>query len=82
VTTATKPAWWNALHDRAFATLRTDWQRFVDLRLTLHRTERSIVAFDDLVVAGVADRRYESLVTASGQPRGQQIYFRLRRSPP
>jgi hypothetical protein len=68
-----RPEWWNALHDRALGVLTDTWQNVATIRGPL-----SVVAFDDLVVAGVADRRYESLTSPSGRPAGQHIWFKRR----
>lgn len=71
-TRARRPSWWCVLHDKALAALTHEWRGLADLRVEVGI---GAVAFDDLVVAGVAERQDVPLMDGS-MCRGSRTEFR------
>ena len=68
----TLPEWWNIVHERALAALPSEWTLLGALRAA---TGEQGNVFDDLVVAVVAEVKYEDIHKGK-MHIGQRIYFK------
>ena len=67
--TENMPDWFCATHDRVLKSLMEEWQPIKAL-------PEPFMAYEDLMEAGIADRRIEHLMV-SGITCGTQHYYRL-----
>ncbi|GEM88203.1 hypothetical protein [Meiothermus granaticius] len=66
--------WWGPLHERARSVLSADWKTLADLR---RESGLGAQVFEELHLAGVAERRLERL-TEQGRVMGSRNLYRLR----